>query len=400
MSSLTKEKKHVLWLTFGLVILSWISLKIVLPALPVLPGAFQCSESGIKLSVSLYLLFFALTQPIWGGMVQKMGSQKTMFIGLFIAATGSLVVLFSNSLTLYIIGRSMEGIGFGAASPIGRTWLTRYFDRKELASFIGIITGAAAAMPAVGPIIGGFLSVHIGWRAIFGFMLLLTVMFILAMRKWLPRENSIAVKDEEGLLRVYFSILTNKLFWGYTLPYAAMLGGLLGYYSAMPYWYHTQLGVSQHLFSFLAVPTVSMYILGLAFVSRMVRKYDVDKLLFFGLILFLIFVIAASIPGILGMKGVFTIVAIMSVAAFAIGLVVPSANAGVLTNFKHVAAPVSAMVGVVIFSFSSLTSYIAMNLQVKDTIWPLVCYLGALSVISTVVGYFWLWRATKKAVRQ
>jgi hypothetical protein len=171
---------------------------------------------------------------------------------------------------------------------------------------------------------------------------------------------------------------------------------MLGYYSAMPYWYHTQLGVSQHLFSFLAVPTVSLYILGLAFVSRMVKKYDIDKLLFLGMILFLVIVIVATIPAIFGMKGVFTISAIMSVAAFAIGLVVPSANAGVLTKFKHVAAPVSAMVGVVIFSFCSLTSYIAMNLQVKDTIWPLVCYLGALSVISIVVGFLWLWPATKR----
>ena len=391
MPLLTKEKKRIFWLTFALVVISWISLKIVLPALPSLPAIFQCADSGVKLSVSLYLLFFALTQPFWGGMIQRYGSRNSMFLGLLIAASGSLIVFFSKSLIFYIIGRSLEGFGYGAASPVGRTWLTKYFEKKELASFIGIISGVAAAMPAVGPIIGGYLTVHIDWRAIFILLFLLTVSFLYAMHRWLPRERNDQETDTtvhlSGLVKIYSSIISSRRFWGYTFPYACLLGGLLGYYSAMPYWFHTQLGISQHTFSYLAIPTVSLYIIGLLSVGRIVKKYDIDNILISGLLLFLFVVMAAIILAFMHLNGVYIIVLIMSGTGFATGLVVPTANAGVLSYFRNIAAPASAMVGVVIFSFSSLTSWITMNLQIRESIWPLVIYISSLSLLSLVTGY-------------
>ena len=114
------ERRRVFWLVLVLIPLSWTSIKIVLPALPELGNVFH-STAGVKLSVSLYLIFFACSQPVWGGIIQKTSCRQTLFYSLVVTMTGSLIAMSSFNLPLYLIGRTLEGVGMGAASPIGRT---------------------------------------------------------------------------------------------------------------------------------------------------------------------------------------------------------------------------------------------------------------------------------------
>jgi len=169
-------------------------------------------------------------------------------------------------------------------------------------------------------------------------------------------------------LGMHSSILGNTRYWGYTLPYAAMTGGLLGYYSAMPFWYHSQLGIEEHVFSYLAIPTVGMYIIGLVFASFLIKKNDLEKVFILGMLLACSTTVVAILLAILKISGAASIVGLMSFYGFSAGLVAPNANAGVLTEFKKVAAPVSALVAVALFGTASLTSSITMNLSIKNTL--------------------------------
>ncbi len=402
MTSSATAKRRIFWLTFGATVISWMSLKIVLPALPGLSDILNTDTKNIKLSVSLYLMFFALTQPIWGGIIQRMGVKKTIYFSFAIAAAGSLIAMLSGDIYIYILGRSMEGIGMGAFAPLGKKMLVYYFDKKELVQRIGMIAGVAATMPAIGPIIGGYLMKGLGWRAIFAFLLLLILAYIVAFYLFFPKEKSDRIKEgnsssgEEpvtlrSLIMIYFNILRNIYFWGFSLALACLMGGILGYFSAMPFWYHSQHGIPVDAFSYLAIPTVGLYIAGLLTAAFLVKKYDVEKVLILGIIL------AAAVTGIAVILGVFlseiviALVVIMSLYGFAAGLVVPNTNAGLLTTFKLVAAPASALGGLVVFGTSSVTSYIAMNISVKESFWPLVIYIGVLTGISIVVSYFWIY---------
>lgn len=389
------ERDWIFGLAFALVLICWASIKMVLPALPKLPNILQCTPAGVKLSVSLYLIFFACSQPVWGGIVQNSGCRRTLFISLFITAAGTLTVLFSFNLPMYIIGRSLEGLGMGAASPVYRTMIADVFDRKELVGKVGLMSGCAAAMPAIAPIFGGYLMVWISWRAIFGaFLLFIGVYFYLAFRKLPETRRNPADKNKTSLtrlLKTYLSILKNSHFWGFTLSYAVLTGGLLGYYSAMPFWYHSQLGIKAHIFSYLALPTVGMYIIGLICARLMVKKKDVEEVFIRGMLLTFTTTGVAVLLSLLKVPGAASIVAIMSGYGFAAGMVVPTANAGILSKFKNVAGPVSALVASVVFGSASLTSAITMNLHIKNTLWPVTGYIGILSLIGLAAGYFFVW---------
>ena len=149
--------------------------------------------------------------------------------------------MLAFDLPSYIVGRALEGLGMGSASPVARTILTDVLDRTSLAKSMGTISGVASIMPALAPIIGGYLLAWIDWRAIFGFFLILSlVYFILAYRdlpetRFYSKENPRPTNSQ--LLGYYFSILRSTSFWGYALCYGVMTGGLIGYYSAAPYWF-------------------------------------------------------------------------------------------------------------------------------------------------------------------
>ncbi len=388
------ERRRVFWLVLVLIPLSWASIKIVLPALPELGNVFH-STAGVKSSVSLYLIFFACSQPVWGGIVQKTSCRQTLFYSLFVTMIGTLIAMSSFNLPSYLLGRILEGVGMGAASPIGRTLFTDVFGRKELAHRMGVISGCAAIMPAVAPITGGYLMTYIDWRAIFGFFLLLCAAYFYFAFRWLP-ETRINSGDEgvvttRKLIGTYFSILRNTHYWGYILPYAVMTGGLLGYYSAMPFWYHSQLGIAEDTFAYFAIPTVGVYLIGLIVAGLLIKKIDLEAILFLGMLLAFCTAVVTTILAILKVSGVASIVVVLSLYGFSAGLVSPNANAGVLAKFKKVAAPTAALIAVVLFGTAALTSIVTMNVHIRDTLWPVAGYLGTLSLIGLVAAYFWVW---------
>jgi len=312
--------------------------------------------------------------------------------------------MISNNMPLYIIGRTMEGIGMGAAGPVSRTMMVNVFDRKELSKNVAIITGSAAMMPALAPIAGGIIFTIIGWRGIFGFLLLLASVYFYFAYRFLPSTTSNEKDKQEvsilQLLGTYFSVLKNRYYWGYTIPYSVMLGGLIGYYSAMPFWFHTQLGIGEHVFSYLAIPTVSMYVIGLVFSNFLIKKYELEDVFFIGILLAFSPVLISVLFVFLNVPPVVNIVIVMTLHSFSAGLIVPNANAGVLEKFKKEAAPTSALIGVIVFGMSSLNSSITMNLTIKYNILPLTVYLGVISLIGFITGYFWIFLPRKKGLRK
>ena len=160
----------------------------------------------------------------------------------------------------------------------------------------------------------------------------------------------------------------------------------------MPFWYHSQLGIAEDTFAYFAIPTVGMYLIGLIVAGFLIKKIDLEEILFLGMLLAFCTAVVTTLLAILNVSGVASIVGVLSLYAFSAGLVSPNANAGVLVKFKKVAAPTAALIAVGLFGTAALTSFVTMNLYIRDTLWPVAGYLGTLSLIGLAASYFWVWR--------
>ena len=150
-----KQKNQIFRVIFLMVLLNWFSVKIVLPALPFLVKYFDTTTSYIQLSVTIYLIAFSISRLFWGSLAEKYGNVRVYYPGLIISLIGIIISMTSNSLTQYIIGRTLEGIGIGCLAPSSRAMLTVTFEKDELSRKMIYVSVAASSMLGISPIIGG-----------------------------------------------------------------------------------------------------------------------------------------------------------------------------------------------------------------------------------------------------
>lgn len=135
-------------------------------ALPAIEKSFKTNIDTIQWAINGYALSFAVLMVTCGRLADMFGRRKIFFIGLFIISIASIIGGFANSSGLLIGARVLQGIGAAFLWPaiLGIVYSSVRDEQKGLA--VGLILGAAGVGNAAGPLVGGFLTEIISWRAV------------------------------------------------------------------------------------------------------------------------------------------------------------------------------------------------------------------------------------------
>lgn len=392
-----KEKKKVFGVIFYMVLLSWISIKIVLPVLPGLGEILKTSSANIQLSVTIFLLFYSLSRLFWGPVVQILGNTKTLRIAVFIAMVGSALAMLAYSFPMYLIGRTLEGLGMGAISIVSMAILPNIYDKRSLSKKMAYVTGISATMPAISPIVGGYLMKFIDWRAIFVFLLLLSLILIILSFKYLGKVNKFKDSREHTIkatMQAYLEVISERKFWGYVIPSGFASGALIGYYSASPFWFVKQLGFDAHIFSYFLLPTVGFFVIGSFLISAFIGKFEYQKLFLIGIILSIIVTALFYVFSLGAFSNSILIIVFMSLFGLTSGMIALLTTTGVLTHFKDISAIASAAMTCFLFLMSSILSTVSMKL-VATNINSVIIYMGGVSVLSLISYLIFMIRKVK-----
>lgn len=381
-----------------LMVLSWISVNIYLPALPKLIAVFHSNEANLKLSLTLFFTSFAISQLLWGPISEKYGRKKPLMIGMALTSLGVLMAMFSNSVTTFNSGRFIEAVGLGCAPVLGRAILSDLLEKTLLSITWAYATITANIMPALAPIIGGHLLFWFGWRAIFLFLLLYSAALYWVTYKHLPETHQDIQPNLQfkNVLSQYASACTHRIFMGYLLPYFLLSGAMIGYYASMPFIFISKLHVAPQIYGYYSVITVLTYIAGALLNRFLSLRYTLPFMVLLGTM----FALAASL--VICLLAAFfaltelTVLLPLALFTFAAGFVSPSSNTGSLLALRHLAGAGSAIAGSGIYAASAVLSTIATSLPL-DTLWPLAMYILIVSLISFLAFYGMVYR-NKKAL--
>ena len=366
-----------------LFMLLWASMKLSLPVLPSLEHVFDTSIDTVKMSVSLFFISFAVSQLIWATFSEIYGRRAILLIAIAVAILGTVFIIFSFNMTTYMIGRCIEGIGMGALSPVGRAVLGDIHDKKSFAQTIAVISGCAAVMPAIAPIIGGIIVTLTNWRVVFIFFCLLITIFNIKMFFYLP-ETFTKPKHKVNLYKKtlsYFEIARQKEFWGPVSAYSIFQGTLLGYYGSMPFWYVSEWGISDKYYAYLAIFTVIAYLVTLFTVRSLINKFKIESILRIGLLFGFGVAVLSFCFSLFGFNGVWSLVFIMTLFAIGSGIVFPSSNALLMHKFHNHAAMASAVCSTIVFGSAAIYSLIESHLNVS-TDFDLSIFLIIVTIIA------------------
>ena len=391
---LTSQQKRQVFLYVALLYLfSWGSIKLCLPALPQLSHNFSHGDFYTKLSISTFFYTFALSMPFWGSLSEYIGRVKSLSIAFVLAAIGSLIVVFAHSGLMFVIGRTVEGLAMGVVSPVGRAMIADIFVGDTFAKKMSLIGMVVWTVPAIAPIFGGWLLLVASWRIIFILALLVAVVFFFYTKTKLTETHH--PKEKIGNpVKNYLTLFCSRLFWCYAISYGLLTGGVLSYYTAMPFWFVGQWHVSTHTYGFLGIATVIGYIGGLLssnFLLHLhktgrwvVKRFEEDGLIFLALLIGVVMVLVAFGVGEKINNSITFIIVVMTLFAFCAGLAMPSINAMIMRQFRYIAGPATASTALVVYLVTGVITAITTNMQVH-TIWPVLLFTGGATVISAIL---------------
>jgi EmrB/QacA subfamily drug resistance transporter len=136
-------------------------------AIPDMARSLGENPLRLNLVITTYLLSLAVFIPVSGWIADRLGTRAVFCVAIAIFATGSVLCGLSTSLPMMLVMRVLQGFGGAMMTPVGRLILLRSFPRSDLVSAMNWMTIPAMIGPTVGPIVGGFLTTYLSWRAIF-----------------------------------------------------------------------------------------------------------------------------------------------------------------------------------------------------------------------------------------
>ena len=210
---MNRRRWVVLNISIG-VYMSTLDASIVNISLPTIIQSLNTHLTGVAWVVMGYLIIITGCLLLMGRLSDLFGQRKIYLLGFLTFTVGSALCGFSPTIYFLIGSRMLQGLGASALMAIGPGILVSAFPEKERGKALGITGSIVSAGFLTGPILGGFLVEHLGWRSVFFINLPVGALGIYLSSKVLERVESIekVQVDFKGALLLFFFITSLILF--------------------------------------------------------------------------------------------------------------------------------------------------------------------------------------------
>lgn len=136
-------------------------------ALPAIGHSFDAATAEVQWVINAFLLPLSALLLIGGAAGDLYGRRRLLIGGVALFAAASLLCAAAPSLTLFLAGRALQGLGAAMLLPNSLAILSDAFSGERRGRAVGIWAAAGAVAGAIAPLIGGWLVDTVGWPAIF-----------------------------------------------------------------------------------------------------------------------------------------------------------------------------------------------------------------------------------------
>jgi len=199
-------------------------------ALPTIGRELSLDAVMLGWVATAYLLSSATFLVPFGRIADIYGRKKIFTFGIVVLTLSSLLSGVANSATMLISCRVFQGVGGAMLAGTAVALLTTVFPANERGKVLGINVAATYIGLSLGPVLGGILTYHLGWRSIF-FLSALLGLVIIGVVLWKLKGEWTGAKGErfDFTGSVIYSLGLVALVYGFTLlPAMSGVGLIIG----------------------------------------------------------------------------------------------------------------------------------------------------------------------------
>jgi EmrB/QacA subfamily drug resistance transporter len=215
-----------------------LSSTVVSAALPRIISDLDGGQAAYTWVVTATLLTMTISTPIWGKLADLVDRKRLLQLGLVIYLTGSILAGFATSTGWLIACRALQGVGVGALTALVQVILADLVSPRERGRYMGYLGAVFGVGTVAGPVVGGLLTDHLGWRWCFfvGVPFALAALVVLQRTLHLParRRDGVHLDLVGGTLLaggvsailIWVSLAGKQFAWGAWQTPVLVAGGL------------------------------------------------------------------------------------------------------------------------------------------------------------------------------
>ena len=251
-----------------------------LPSFHDIGQSLQASPVEVQQTLTFYLVPFAIMALWHGAISDALGRRRVLLVALALFGLSVAGCVFATRIEQLWILRALQGMSAGAGIVISRAVVRDLYDGAQAHRLMSHMTMMFALAPAIAPVIGGRLQEWFGWRSVFAFIALATLVVWLACWRLLP--ETLAPERRQPmhpgyLARTYWKVLSSPAFLFACGGLALNFAGFFIYVMSAPVFLMRHLGVSETGFLWLFGPAMSGLMSGAWLSGRLAGKLSLRQ---------------------------------------------------------------------------------------------------------------------------
>ena len=269
MSVLERDSRRFRWtfaaLLAALATLGPFSIDAYLPAFAGIQASLNATPLEIQQTLSGYLFAFGVMFLFHGALSDSFGRRPVILAALALYTLASIGGALAQTVHALVVWRIVQGLSVGAGMVVGRAMIRDLFGAEDAQRLMSLVTLFFGLAPAIAPIVGGWLFVALGWRAIFWGLAAVGLLLMAVSARFLPetlaREGRHAFHPVP-LLKGYEEVLINLKFLFLALAAGFNFNAFFLYIVSAPAFLGKHLGLGPQQYAWLFIPSIAGIMIG------------------------------------------------------------------------------------------------------------------------------------------
>jgi MFS transporter, DHA1 family, multidrug resistance protein len=236
------------------------SIDTYMPAFAGIAKSLDATPLQMQQTLSAYLFGFAFMNLFHGALADAFGRRTVILVGSAVFALSSAGCALAPHIGVLVAFRALQGLAAGAGVVVSRAVIRDMFPPEQAQRVMSQVTIYFGIAPAVAPLLGGWLFVHLGWESVFWFLAVVGALLWFLPWRYLPESLPVSQRQPfhaRPLMRGYWSMFSSPRFVLLVVASGVPFNGMFLYVLSAPVFLGEILGLQPTQFAWFFIINVA-----------------------------------------------------------------------------------------------------------------------------------------------